>query len=415
MFIMRFFVVERAVQTARFSYFTEEKYKGGNEMEESGETLSTLEEEDIFSRVKRIFDEKEVEFRNWERELNQKELQWEAYSASLHQLKDQLEQSRQKMEGKYGDLEKREAAVIEREKQIETQQKTMEETLLSRSAILDEKEKKLNQRLADVSKKESEMLLEKRIETENLNNEKLKIKREWKAVEAERAKMGMGICHQESNSENYISRDVVHEEYISRAEVSEKVDEYEKCITELQELNEILKKRMEALEQEKAELFRKLIATNVSSKNQRELAADEMISIPVDETSEQSEGINETTDKADEELTADVLAASLKKNNMFEKVEILHAKEGVQISAQKGLLHYRFVFNEPPYFDVYIERDVDEKRKKVIDQFRVNHPELEITTENGMIRITGYFTKDMSTWNLLDNVNRATDCLNQGE
>ena len=110
-----------------------------------------------------------------------------------------------------------------------------------------------------------------------------------------------------------------------------------------------------------------------------------------------------------EELTAEIVKRFLEKNvEGVEEIAIAHSDQADQLLAHKGTLTWRFIFDDPCYFDVSAKRKKERKLHKLLAHLNENHPELKFTYAEDRVIATGFFTKSMQPYDLIKEVERVS-------
>lgn len=273
-------------------------------------------------------------------------------------------------------LEKLNQIYLEREKQFSQWEKEHERKREQLKDILEQIEKKRKEneqetvRLAQLQEsleRKGEELdrREKEFarlytELENMRSEVLKLKMEAENYDFERAIHGEGTSVKAPDLTQYILR-----------------TEHEKLLAELQEkVSDLQKERI------------RLLKNSLGMEENKDLQTE-----PEAETAEQ-----ETGDVP--ELTAMALKDYLNNGTGIEKTEQKMNNGSEEIRMKRNGIIYSFLFTFPPSFTILTDTISQEQRDRVITKY----PEIQISTKEDRVLLTGYFTNDISPENLTNRV-----------
>lgn len=108
-------------------------------------------------------------------------------------------------------------------------------------------------------------------------------------------------------------------------------------------------------------------------------------------------------------LTADMLLSHIKEQTDIEMLD--SAGQSGNIVIRKDGVLYSFEFTAPPSFEILAESISPLQR----EQIENGYPELQFTSKEDGVHITGYFTDDIEPGKLLDRVFRIGACLMKEE
>lgn len=119
-----------------------------------------------------------------------------------------------------------------------------------------------------------------------------------------------------------------------------------------------------------------------------------------------------------EELTAEILKRYLERNEpKFESLKIYHSDQGDQLSTILDGKSIRFLFAEPPSFDICAERKNSSRLRKTLEKYNQEYPGVQFRYEEmeGKVYATGYFTNSILVYQLMERVKEIADCFRGGE
>lgn len=339
-----------------------------------------LKTEDSFDRMRAIFAEREKEYNAREEEFKQRR-------ATFTALEEKLRREKEDIVSRENELKSRETELGLRLDELEKK----------RTEVLEMEERLKKERTAFDAEK-SNAYLNVKLAQEELQNEMMKVKRQSEQLEFQKEMGNIGVEVIHVNTDDYIPKEDL-KNYILRSEVEERYilkTEHEKEVDQLKEINQNLQKA-------KAELFRKMFGGSGA----KETINEETQSSADKETrgGEATDIISETT----RDLTAESLKDALLERTDYNAPRVRHADKGDLVEVKKGEATCCFVFDEPPYFDITFQRKESKRLLALLEKLRVMYPDVTFTSENGEVRITGYFMRSISVSSLLKEVEEISD------
>jgi len=307
---------------------------------------------------------------------------------------------------------------IERErlKKQKTELDNREATLQDNETLFENNQKELLEMVAEIEEKQVNSSVEQTLLVEELKTERMKLKREREEIRTEREIDENGMAEFTVDLDQYVLKAEVEEHYIEKKKIEQHYIEkvkYEESIKEIEQ------QRDNATE-EKTSLLRKVLVMqqemgqNTSPTTQRNEETVKMQETVNSEEVMKTKGSDKT--EAHEDLTAEVLERYLHKNSHgFTTPQTLHSEAGEQLLVKKNTLTCRFVFDEPSYFDISVERENNRKLQKTLKELNKaeQYQGVEFRYEAGCAYATGYFTADMPSYSLVKEVERITECFNE--
>ena len=232
--------------------------------------------------------------------------------------------------------------------------------------------------------------------------------------------IGVEVVNQDLS--DYIPKAEVREHYLSKQEVEAGYVPRSDHEAQIEELEQTVK----ALQQAKTELFRKMFGrgseeSKISSpKEQVEGILYGMEDAGEDtETESESEKQNEPveeqqTTEATRDLTVDSLKCTILDDTGFEPPQIRHAENGDLVETSVGKVKCYFVFGEPPYFDLVIARKAGKRLDTLIELMKQEYKDISFVYENGELRATGFFLRNMQAEALLNEVKQLSGDMEEG-
>lgn len=359
-------------------------------------------------RLNRIFAEREREYRLREESLNETQ-------KKLNRGLEGLKRETGRMEEKRQVLEEKEKQLQELETQL--QKKKAETDALYRDAL---------QKKEEAEHMREQKLMETAVLKEEMENEKLKYQRLKEACE-QRLLLAESV----------------------RYPLPEETEEAEMLKAENQELqkeNIRLEEALRKLTEEKEELVsdrKKLLKQMFSGKRMQEEATG-ATPIPEEEekaepeTSKEPEGkegetvpadefhaamkapeklISAVRGEAEEDLTAEVLAAYLERTEADAVVQVRHSEASDQTVMERRGLTYVFVFESAnAWFDIRVKKKNSRYLQKLLRKFNDTYHFCKFTydTETGEVVATGDMDTEQSAYHLMEQINNVvTECFNE--
>lgn len=349
--------------------------------------------EDSFARMQAIFDERE-------RQYNEREEEFKKRRASFSALETRLSAQKQ-------DIEEHERKLAEEEERLGRLHSEKEAVYQERSAELDKREKRikaledqLKKDKADFETEKNQAYLKVKLEEEELKNERVKVRRQAEALEYEKEMGNIGVTVIKEDLSGYVARSELETNYIS-------IKEHEQKVAELEET-------VKALQQAKTDLFRKMFGREKDAPKEQAEGMNVMYGADSgDETEPEPE--TERQAETERDLTVDSLRDSLLDHTEFSAPQIRHAEEGDLIESSIGKqLKCFFVFSEPPYFDLVIARKAGRRLDVLVDLLKREYPDISFVYENGELRATGYFLRNMQAEALIKEVKQLAGDMEEG-
>lgn len=305
--------------------------------------------QELAEHIEEIFRERDSVYAERERllELQKRELQRE--ENSIEKEREAIEAERQLLQG-------------EREQVLKEQ-----EVLRKLSGELDAKKAELESKSA--------AFIQDKLQLEKTKNQQLLLQNEKEKLEQECRNLRAGTYP----SETGVSEEELEEKYILK-------DEHFRLLEEQRAENSIL-------QEEKQNLLKQLMKQQKPAEPSAETAEETHIQR-----------------KVVEELTAQILKNYLVKNDIgFEDLEIFHTEGKNQLYAKRGNLEYRFIFENPCYFDVSVERKDGRKLKGVIDLLNQQHQDIKFFAREGRATATSYFSPGLPAYELIKEVETVSE------
>lgn len=342
------------------------------------EKMEATNMEAFIEKMNRIYEERDAEFEKME-------LAYQRKYESIQKMILEMSEDKKQMDVEKGEI---------KEEQDRLRQ---QETVIRQQWAALEKEK------ADLERREKELVYKNNLELEKHRNEEMKLKRLREEYEYKISLADCGLSEIEEEAEvdpeRYLLR-TEHEEIIHKLQTAHTAE-----IENLQEQYEKMKGRLQAevegLRKERMDLLKKNLELSGT-------LPPESVPIPVeDDLPEEIESDAEMI----EELTAEVLKSHIEKNNArLSNLKIYHSDEGEQLSAESRGLRIRFLFSEPPRFDIVAKRKKSGTLQKKLTEMNQRNPGIKFQYEDGEVCATGYFLSDMSAEQLIDKVEQVMEC-----
>lgn len=364
--------------------------------------------EDSFARMQAIFDERE-------RQYNEREEEFKQRRAAFATLETTLTAQKQ-------DIEAREKAVADKEEKVSKLHLDQENAYRNKLAELENREEsiksleeKLKKDKAAFEAEKNNAYLRVKLEEEELKNERMKVRRQAEALEYEKEMGNIGVEVIKEDLSNYVSKSEVQEHYLPKNKVEKDYisrTEHEQKVAELEQ-------SINALQQAKTDLFRKMFGRgndNTDTAPKQQIQEDNLMYGDEDETQDEvAKPETEHITEATRDLTADSLKETLMEHTEFQMPQIRHAESGDLIDCSIGkALKCVFVFGEPPYFDLVVERKSGKRLDELIDLLKRGYPDITFEYENGELRGTGFFLRNMSAESLIEEVKKIAGDMEEG-
>lgn len=321
--------------------------------------------------IEEVFQERNELFKSWEERIEER--------------KKELLEREEKVRASERESAEREQKLIKEQQQLEEKKKSVEELLSMQEknkAELEEKSKNIIREKIDLEKKKNQYL-------------------------------SMDTCT-EKDTENRVCL----EDYILRTEVEKNyvtIEEHQRQIKEVKEeafheafnraLSVVVPNNSKTYSQVLEETDRETEETYADKEEvQREEAEEEAEQVVEEEEFYLDENETEVSE-VKEELTASVLKKYMEKNpSGFTFPEILHSEGEDQLRVTRGTLEYRFIFDNPCYFDIIAERKEGKRLRNIITQLNQEYPKVKFRFNDGKIVATTYFSNKMPTHELISEV-----------
>lgn len=371
--------------------------------------------EDSFARMQAIFDERERQYSEREEEFKKRREAFATLETSL---------SAQRAE-----IEEREKKIAAEEERLTKLHCERDEVYQNKIAELDDREKKINaleeqlkKQKLDFETEKNQAYLRVKLEEEELKNDRLRVRRQAEALEYQKEMGNIGVEVIKQDLSDYISKKDVQEHYLSKREVEAGYVSRSDHEAQIEELEQTVK----ALQQAKTELFRKMFGRGSeegkisSPKEQVEGILYGMEDAGEDtETESEPEKQNEPvegeqTTEATRDLTVDSLKGTILDDTGFEPPQIRHAENGDLVETSVGKVKCYFVFGEPPYFDLVIARKAGKRLDTLIELMKQEYKDISFVYENGELRATGFFLRNMQAEALLNEVKQLSGDMEEG-
>lgn len=368
--------------------------------------------EDSFARMQAIFDERERQYNEREEEFKKRREAFATLEARLSAQRAEIEER-----------EKKNAAEEERLTQMHCER---DEAYQKKIAELDEREKKINAReeqlkkqILDFETEKNQAYLRVKLEEEELKNDRLRVRRQAEALEYQKEMGNIGVEVIKQDLSDYISKKDVQEHYLSKREVEAGYVSRSDHEAQIEELEQTVK----ALQQAKTELFRKMFGRDgEESRGKTPKEQVEGILYGMEDTDEDAKTESEKPDDPTEEqtteatrdLTVDSLKGTILDDTGFEPPQIRHAENGDLVETSVGKVKCYFVFGEPPYFDLVIARKAGKRLDTLIELMKQEYKDISFVYENGELRATGFFLRNMQAEALLNEVKQLSGDMEEG-
>ena len=368
--------------------------------------------EDSFARMQAIFDERERQYSEREEEFKKRREAFATLETSL---------SAQRAE-----IEEREKKIAAEEERLTKLHCERDEVYQNKIAELDDREKKINaleeqlkKQKLDFETEKNQAYLRVKLEEEELKNDRLRVRRQAEALEYQKEMGNIGVEVIKQDLSDYISKKDVQEHYLSKREVEAGYVSRSDHEAQIEELEQTVK----ALQQAKTELFRKMFGRDgEESRGKTPKEQVEGILYGMEDTDEDAKTESEKPDDPTEEqtteatrdLTVDSLKGTILDDTGFEPPQIRHAENGDLVETSVGKVKCYFVFGEPPYFDLVIARKAGKRLDTFIELMKQEYKDISFVYENGELRATGFFLRNMQAEALLNEVKQLSGDMEEG-
>lgn len=368
--------------------------------------------EDSFARMQAIFDERERQYSEREEEFKKRREAFATLETSL---------SAQRAE-----IEEREKKIAAEEERLTKFHCERDEVYQNKIAELDDREKKINaleeqlkKQKLDFETEKNQAYLRVKLEEEELKNDRLRVRRQAEALEYQKEMENIGVEVIKQDLSDYISKKDVQEHYLSKREVEAGYVSRSDHEAQIEELEQTVK----ALQQAKTELFRKMFGRDgEESRGKTPKEQVEGILYGMEDTDEDAKTESEKPDDPTEEqtteatrdLTVDSLKCTILDDTGFEPPQIRHAENGDLVETSVGKVKCYFVFGEPPYFDLVIARKAGKRLDTLIELMKQEYKDISFVYENGELRATGFFLRNMQAEALLNEVKQLSGDMEEG-
>ena len=368
--------------------------------------------EDSFARMQAIFDERERQYSEREEEFKKRREAFATLETSL---------SAQRAE-----IEEREKKIAAEEERLTKLHCERDEVYQNKIAELDDREKKINaleeqlkKQKLDFETEKNQAYLRVKLEEEELKNDRLRVRRQAEALEYQKEMGNIGVEVIKQDLSDYISKKDVQEHYLSKREVEAGYVSRSDHEAQIEELEQTVK----ALQQAKTELFRKMFGRDgEESRGKTPKEQVEGILYGMEDTDEDAKTESEKPDDPTEEqtteatrdLTVDSLKGTILDDTGFEPPQIRHAENGDIVETSVGKVKCYFVFGEPPYFDLVIARKAGKRLDTLIELMKQEYKDISFVYEDGELRATGFFLRNMQAEALLNEVKQLSGDMEEG-
>lgn len=368
--------------------------------------------EDSFARMQAIFDERE-------RQYNEREEEFKKRREAFATLETSLSAQR-------AEIEEREKKIAAEEERLTKLHCERDEVYQNKIAELEDREKKINaleeqlkKQKLDFETEKNQAYLRVKLEEEELKNDRLRVRRQAEALEYQKEMGNIGVEVIKQDLSDYISKKDVQEHYLSKREVEAGYVSRSDHEAQIEELEQTVK----ALQQAKTELFRKMFGRDgEESRGKTPKEQVEGILYGMEDTDEDAKTESEKPDDPTEEqtteatrdLTVDSLKGTILDDTGFEPPQIRHAENGDLVETSVGKVKCYFVFGEPPYFDLVIARKAGKRLDTLIELMKQEYKDISFVYENGELRATGFFLRNMQAEALLNEVKQLSGDMEEG-
>lgn len=298
-------------------------------------------------------------------------------------------------------IEERKKELLEREEKVrasERESAEREQKLIKEQQQLEEKKKSVEELLSMQEKNKAEL----KEKSKNIIREKIDLEKKKNQY------LSMDTCT-EKDTENRVCL----EDYILRIEVEKNyvtIEEHQRQMKEVKEkaFNEAFTMIMQNHSQVCSSVLKKADGEIKEAYADKEEVQYEQSKEEVEQAEEEEFYLDEDeteVSEVKEELTASVLKNYMEKNpSGFTFPEILHSEGEDQLRVTRGTLEYRFIFDNPCYFDIIAERKEGKRLRNIITQLNQEYPKVKFRFNDGKIVATTYFSNKTPAHELISEV-----------
>ena len=374
-----------------------EEYRKIRDMEEVNALVKEMES---------IYQVREEEYQLREEAFQKRKMEVDLMLQKVEEKNTAAEKERNELEREQHLLDGQKMELARKEQEIREQ----EEALKERKAKLDDQESTLN--------------LKKKLELEKIRNQTMALERVKEEYEHRLALQDKGIEDVAPTETTDLSA------YMLKTEHEEALDELKKENAELKgERMRLLQKVLELSNGnvQKPEEMQPFVSVEEETPGIQSASSEREESQGQYETAENMTGkavpesrqeVTGQPEEMQEELTAEILKRYLERNEpKFESLKIYHSDQGDQLSTILDGKSIRFLFAEPPSFDICAERKNSSRLRKTLEKYNQEYPGVQFRYEEmeGKVYATGYFTNSILVYQLMERVKEIADCFRGGE
>lgn len=374
-----------------------EEYRKIRDMEEVNALVKEMES---------IYQVREEEYQLREEAFQKRKMEVDLMLQKVEEKNTAAEKERNELEREQHLLDGQKMELARKEQEIREQ----EEALKERKAKLDDQESTLN--------------LKKKLELEKIRNQTMALERVKEEYEHRLALQDKGIEDVAPTETTDLSA------YMLKTEHEEALDELKKENAELKgERMRLLQKVLELSNGngQKPEEMQPFVSVEEETPGIQSASSEREESQGQYETAENMTGkavpesrqeVTGQPEEMQEELTAEILKHYLERNEpKFESLKIYHSDQGDQLSTILDGKSIRFLFAEPPSFDICAERKNSSRLRKTLEKYNQEYPGVQFRYEEmeGKVYATGYFTNSILVYQLMERVKEIADCFRGGE
>lgn len=374
-----------------------EEYRKIRDMEEVNALVKEMES---------IYQVREEEYQLREEAFQKRKMEVDLMLQKVEEKNTAAEKERNELEREQHLLDGQKMELARKEQEIREQ----EEALKERKAKLDDQESTLN--------------LKKKLELEKIRNQTMALERVKEEYEHRLALQDKGIEDVAPTETTDLSA------YMLKTEHEEALDELKKENAELKgERMRLLQKVLELSNGngQKPEEMQPFVSVEEETPGIQSASSEREESQGQYETAENMTGkavpesrqeVTGRPEEMQEELTAEILKRYLERNEpKFESLKIYHSDQGDQLSTILDGKSIRFLFAEPPSFDICAERKNSSRLRKTLEKYNQEYPGVQFRYEEmeGKVYATGYFTNSILVYQLMERVKEIADCFRGGE
>ena len=374
-----------------------EEYRKIRDMEEVNALVKEMES---------IYQVREEEYQLREEAFQKRKMEVDLMLQKVEEKNTAAEKERNELEREQHLLDGQKMELARKEQEIREQ----EEALKERKAKLDDQESTLN--------------LKKKLELEKIRNQTMALERVKEEYEHRLALQDKGIEDVAPTETTDLSA------YMLKTEHEEALDELKKENAELKgERMRLLQKVLELSNGngQKPEEMQPFVSVEEETPGIQSASSEREESQGQYETAENMTGkavpesrqeVTGQPEEMQEELTAEILKRYLERNEpKFESLKIYHSDQGDQLSTILDGKSIRFLFAEPPSFDICAERKNSSRLRKTLEKYNQEYPGVQFRYEEmeGKVYATCYFTNSILVYQLMERVKEIADCFRGGE